>query len=273
MGHRPQTSTRINTRRWDTWTAATTSAPSRTVASAAADPSAAGPTPAGRVRRHRAAGDHRGRLRHRRGAALAWAGGAATAGELDRHGARAGGAHPHARAGVRRALQPGHLRCGLAHRPPVRLRADSAGPGRLRRGSAGGGRGGCRARQPHVRAAGARACRYRAKRRRGGVRRGRRHGRSGHGCVRAGPQRPCCLVGPRRRRLHRGGLLVHVQYVVRQPGCHGRADVLGHVCRDRARVRAAFCGRSGGRRPRGRRARPGPLSRRRRCGGRCRRTA
>ena len=47
MGHRRHASTRINTRRWDTWTAATTSAPSRTVASAAADPSAAGPAPAG----------------------------------------------------------------------------------------------------------------------------------------------------------------------------------------------------------------------------------
>ena len=63
--------------------------------------------------------------------------------------------------------------------------------------------------------------RYPAKRRRGGVRRGRRHGRSGHGCVRAGPQRPCCrsalAVG-----AYIGAAYLFTSYVVRQPGCHGR---------------------------------------------------
>ena len=57
------------------------------------------------------------------------------------------------------------------------------------------------------------------------------------------------------------------------PGRHGGADVLGHLRRDRARVRAAFPGSPGRWWPDRCRARPGPLSRCRRRGGRRRRTA
>ena len=46
------------------------------------------------------------------------------------------------------------------------------------------------------------------------------------------------LAGPRGRRLHRRGVLVHLQHLVRQPRGHRRPGVHRHLRRDRPRVRA-----------------------------------
>ena len=93
--------------------------------------------------------------------------------------------------------------------------------------------------------------------------RGGRDGRPGPADLRAGPDRP--ERGDRRSggRLHRRGVLVHQFHVVRQPRGDGRADLLRHLRRDRAVVRARLRSRATGRGSGGRVARPGSVPRRR----------
>ena len=170
-----------------------------------------GPPAGRRVPRHRPAGHRRGRLRHRRPAALGRRRRPAAAGELDRDVPRPDRPHPDVRAGLRRPLQPGRLGRRLAARPSRRHRPHRPRGPRVQRRPGGRRHPRCGAGERDVRGPRHRARHHRAHRERtcwvgevvataGLVVLIFALARTGRGDARSA----------RGRRLHRRGVLVHL---------------------------------------------------------------
>ena len=181
--------------------------------------------------------DRRRRLRDRRQPALPRRHRAPAAGELHGDGARSDRADPGVRTGLRRPPQPRRLRRRLVARPPRRHGAPGrdVAPYALAQ-TAGAVAGAVLANlmydvslaawpPPSARAP---AC--------GSARSSRPPAWScwsSPSCAPAGRARRT-----RGRRVHRGGLLVHLVHLVREPGRHRRPGLLRHVRRHRPRARS-----------------------------------
>ena len=201
-----------------------------------------------------AAGRGGDRLGHRRPAALARPDRSAAVRERGGYRRRAVRPHLDVRGGLGGALQPGGVVRGR------RLRGTVVAPGGRLSARPGGrvyqrGHPG----QRHVRAGRGEHLHQAPGQRTAFPVRGRGHRRLDAGHLRLGSLRP---IPPGRRRggrLHRRRLLVHQFDQFRQPGHHGRAHVLQHLCRHRPLIGAELRGRPDRRRAGGGRADPGVL--------------
>ena len=187
----------------------------------------------GRGGRHRAAGRRRRRLRHRRAAPLARRRRAPAARELDRDRRGARRADPRARPGVGRALQPGRH----AGRPRARRHRHRATRGVYVAAQVAGACVGAMVANLMFELPAVTVSTHTTGRRArsGSARSSRPSGCCSSSSASCGPGRtPGGRV--RGRRLHRGGVLVHVVDQLRQPRGHDRPIAHRHVRRHRARA-------------------------------------